>query len=55
MKIYTIEEVEKVINEIVPVSNFTDDMFDGFNMAKMSIIIELRKYFKNPEEYFSED
>ncbi len=45
-----IEEVQEIIDEIRPVRNFTKDMFDGFTMAKMSIQIELSKYFSQFKE-----
>ena len=45
------EGITEVINEITPYRNFNKDMFDGFQMAKASILIELKKYCENPKEY----
>ena len=50
-----IEEIQEIIEVICPVSNFTKDMFDGFQMAKMSIQIELTKYFAQFSEIKIED
>ena len=48
----TIEGVVKVIEEIRPCRNFTKNMFDGFMMARLSIMVELNKYWADPDNYF---
>ena len=43
--------ITEVINEIIPYRNFTERELCGFQMAKASILIELKKYCENPKEY----
>lgn len=40
------EQIIKLIKEIRPYRNFNKEMFNGFQMAKMSILLELSKHFE---------
>jgi hypothetical protein len=51
-KMVTLEGLTQVIEEIRPYRNFTKDMYNGFMMARMSILVELEKYWKDPDNYF---